>query len=445
MNTLTAAIVIADPYGARLVQALEQDSRCDDWTMLACHVDDTLPKATVYITSSATVDVVHRYAGTSPVGVIVGNRPDPQRLATWQQAGIVLLTGSVPSCVSTWLGTIVAAQAGTTEDWSWVDSDAGNLPTLGADSHDVGDRSVRARDQVFSTAAEVGSSRNNLADGQGHSLAVYSSGGGEGKTTMAVYLATIAAQKRHHVGLVELDEEQRSILTYWNQQIRQGGLDSIPPHVWTDPSALAAMFEVIAVPVHARLRVLPMAGTLTGLQYGRDHASQAVSFLLDWAKAQWTWTFVDLPARLHDASVLSALKAVDHIVWVIEPTETRLDSSRGQLDLLEQLGADGQQIIRKIGLVVNKVEKHRAARLDPASLADSLGLPLWGTVPSDSVKYFSGINQHRVDPTPDWQRIAAALNIMGPDADAKLADTASVRRPWWKRRPHGSSERSLHS
>lgn len=391
-----------------------------DTVGVACAVAETanaiIPESWVLCTSDWVDRMMDRQADgeRNRVAVLWGNRPLNAVTQRWIDQGLPVLTGALPQPVLAWAQSVVAApnEDFLTWDQSLGPSQAFDTPRTSAPGLDhpltAGLHSVRDVHPVLATM------RERLPAGR--SVAVYSSGGGVGKTTTAVYLATLAAGRHHSATVLELDEDRRGILTYWNQRPRGEGLDSIPAADWTDPERLAERLATLAVTATPRLTVVPMAGTVTGLQYPVANGEMAIAHLLAWARQQGGWTFVDLPARLRDHTILSVLKIVDQVLWVVEPTELMLDSSRLYLDLLEQLGPDGVALVRKVSLLVNKVEKARAARLDSRAFAEALGLPLLGSIASNPVKYLSGINQHRIDPTPEWESVADRLGI--PNAEA---------------------------
>ncbi|MDA8192738.1 MAG: hypothetical protein M0Z53_01895 [Thermaerobacter sp.] len=390
-------VAVAEPHGSRLAQIL-RDQVPGLATARPASDEPGDGRGWVLVTPDRVAWARQAWP-PDRIGVIAGTAvPDPR----WAAQGLHVLTGVLPWPVVEWARTRGAPE--TSLAWDETDGAVGPaappVPALRAPT------------------------------GRGPLVAVYSSGGGVGKTTTAVYLATVAAAQRQTVGVVELDEDRRGILTYWNRPLQGGGLDSITPHVWTDPARLAQDLARILVPVDARLRVVPMAGTLTGLQYPVEATDQAVRYLTEWARQQFACTIFDLSARIRESTPIAVLQAVDRVIWVMEPTEIMLDSSRGYLDLLEQLGDGARRILPKIGLVVNKVEKARTARLDPPALADALGLPLWGTVASNPAKYMSGINQHRVDPTPEWLAVARAVGLVTGDAPRPAG---KARRAWWRR------------
>lgn len=386
--------------------------------VVADATDRIPPDAWILCTPEWVDRIVHRPPERSEealrrVAVLWGNRPLNEATRRWTEQGLTVLTGALPQPVLAWAQALVRSseEAFLTWDaspsaspdaalaWTPTEPDPGLIPVPR-----MGDRRPASR-----------------------IVAVYSSGGGVGKTTTAVYLATVAARRRHPAIVLELDEDRRGILTYWNQRPREG-LDSIPAADWTDPDRLAERLATLAVTVTPRLTVVPMAGTVTGLQYPVDQGAAAITHLLAWARRQGGWTLVDLPARLRDHTILHVLHGVDQVIWVVEPTEVMLESSRLYLDLLEQLGPEGAAVVRKVVLLANKVEKARAARLDPRAFAEALGLPLLGSVASNPVKYLSGINQHRVDPTAEWEHVADGLG-MTP------AEVAGDRgRGWWRPR-----------
>lgn len=415
-----------------------------DTVGVACTVAeslDSIPADAWMLCTPDWVDpIVHHHSGRSedgrhPVAVIWGNRPLNDVTQRWTDQGVTVLTGALPQPVLAWAQSLIQAlngafltwdeslAASNDEAWTWTapESEPGLIPITGQGSRFSAGLSP-SRDS-HSVHPRMGERRQ-----EGRMVALYSSGGGVGKTTTSVYLATLATGRRHFATVLEMDEDRRGILTYWNQRPHGEGLDSIPATDWTNPGRLAERLATLAVTVTPRLMVVPMAGTVTGLQYPVAEGEMAIAHLLAWARQHGGWTFVDLPARLRDHTILSVLKIVDQVIWVVEPTELMLDSSRLYLDLLEQLGPDGVAVVRKVSLLVNKVERARAARLDSRAFAEALGLPLLGSIASNPVKYLSGINQHRIDPTPEWESVADGLGI--PKAEA----VAGLSRGWFRSR-----------
>ncbi len=446
-STGTVTLVgLPEPHATRLSATLQ------DTLGVTCVVVETvdaiLPESWILCTPDWVDGIVNHLFQPSEgalarMAVLWGNRPLDARTQRWTDQGLTVLTGALPQPVLEWAQAAIARlpdndlwawqespSVSNREAWTWgtPESEPGLMPVTGPGSRFSAGWSP-LRDSHPAALPRMGERRQ-----EGRMVALYSSGGGVGKTTTAVYLATLAAGRRHPATVLEMDEDRRGILTYWNQRPRGEGLDSIPAADWTDPGRLAERLATLAVTVTPRLMVVPMAGTVTGLQYPVDNGEAAIAHLLAWARQHGGWTFVDLPARLRDHTILSVLKIVDQVLWVVEPTELMLDSSRLYLDLLEQLGPDGVAVVRKVSLLVNKVEKARAARLDSRAFAEALGLPLLGSIASNPVKYLSGINQHRIDPTPEWDHVADRLGI--PNAEAPGGRSRGWLRSRGRRKEH---------
>lgn len=415
----SASVVVLglpDPHGARLGRVIE------DRLGIPCAVMATLssldPTTWVVTTPTWVGRLLDSSIAPDHLAILWGDRPGEGHSARWVQQGVTILTGPMPRTVLDWLQSTALVPA---DPWTWEDPDD-RPPTFTwedeADAAPVIPSLPRAAPRSSPAA-------------QGLSLAVYSSGGGVGKTTTAVYLATIASRRRLPTGIVELDENRSGLLTYWDRKAPHGGLDSVKPGDWSDPGRLAARLATMAIGVAPRLMALSIVGTSEGLQYHPEDAARDLGHLYAWARHQWAVTFYDLPATVRDEGVYHTLQAVDRVLFVLEPTEIMLESSLRYLRIIEGLGPVGHDMIRKMGLVVNKVPKSRQARLDPLLLAETLALPLWGQIPENTVRYMAGINQHKIGVTPDWEKLWAALAL--PVGDAALAVKASdpARRGGW--------------
>jgi len=422
-----ALIGLPEPHASRLVEVVQL--RTSAVAQVIEHLTNIPHDAWILTTPEWTERVVDYVLGLPAghperIAVLWGTRPETAALQSFRDQGLVVLTGPLPGPVIAWAEDAVRIAPAPEDSFAWNEDPAPDETAALVWGEPLeAPPSVRspkkaAVSSVMPVEAEPpawpASVPSRAQDGR--VIAVYSSGGGVGKTTTAVYLATIAVQRRLAVNVLEMDEDRRGILTYWNQKPRNGGLDAIPAADWDDPGRLADRLASMAVAVHPRLTILPMAGTVTGLQYPLTHADSAAAHLLSWARQHSAWTWVDLPARLRDGTILAVLKSVDQIIWVIEPTELMLDSSRLYLDILEQLGPDGVAIVRKVSLLVNKVERARTARLDPRAMSEALGVPLLGSIAANSVKYLSGINQHHIEPTPEWEGVADRIGLPNPKA-----------------------------
>lgn len=416
-QTVRAVVfAVSEPHATRLAQAIE------DRLAITCTVtaDAQLLDTQSWIVTTPTWAGRLMDAGVPPqrLALLWGDRPLDATARRWEQQGMTVLTGAMPRCVLDWLNT----HAGSALVW---EDDAGDEPAFRWDDDP---ESTPHQTPAIKPARRSGSPTRGL------SLAVYSSGGGVGKTTTAVYLATIASRRHIETGLIELDENRSGVLTYWDRTTRNGGLDSVKPGDWSDPQRLATTLGQMVVPVGPRLSALAIEGTPEGLQYHRDQAELDLKNLYNWAKQRWGLTIYDLPATIRDYSVLHTLDAADAILFVIEPTAIMYESSLRYLNTIQTLGATGQDIIRKTGLIVNKVPKARQARLDPVVLADTLGLPLWGQIAEQTQRYMAGINHHRITPTAEWDKVWNALPLPVNEREALSDDTPRRRFPLFRRK-----------
>lgn len=387
---------VPEPHATRLTRTVA------DRLALACAVVEAVealdPASRIVTTAVWAPRLLEAGVPPAHLALLWGDRPLDARAQRWEQQGITILTGTMPRCVLEWL---------------WVPEASAMVW-----EEDAGDSALRWENApIESRTPSLASAPRLSVPARGLSLATYSSGGGVGKTTTAVYLATMASRHRVDTGLVELDENRSGMLTYWEKTTRNGGLDSVKPGDWSDAQRLAATLGTMVVPVAPRLSALAIEGTSEGLQYHSDQAAADLHNLYTWAQHRWGLTIYDLPATIRDPGVYHTLQSVDRILFVIEPTAIMYESSLRYLNIIQSLGAVGQDIIEKTGLVVNKVPKSRQARLEPRVLADSLGLPLWGHIAEQTQRYMAGINHHRITITPEWEKLWSTLALpMGDNA-----------------------------
>jgi cellulose biosynthesis protein BcsQ len=243
---------------------------------------------------------------------------------------------------------------------------------------------------------------------RGLTLAVFSSGGGVGKTTAAVHLSAVASRAAETL-LVELDEDRRGVLTWFDRRPKEG-LDSLSPAEWGDAERFEEAMRRVAVQARYRLTVVPMVGTKFGMQYqvgDQDH----LGTLYDWAERRAEVVVYDLPARVRDHVVLTTLSRADRVLIVVEPTKVMVESTLGYLDLLNSIPGVGQGIIRKACLLVNKTPARGRVGVPPREMAEALGLPLAGTVTLEPERYLAAINRHQVNLDDQWTELASYLGI----------------------------------
>lgn len=362
-------ISLPSPYGEKLAEAVSQIGWEGQVVSRPFTPDSSAQAAVVDHPDAAQIAVA---AGIGAVAVIGAAAPP----------GAQALTGSLPRPVLEWLQSLEPAGG-----VDWDDEAAGNL----------------AWDDTAPAAPMQPLSRQR-------SIAVYSSGGGVGKSTTSVALATLAAKHNLNTSLVELDEDRRGILTYFDKTVAMG-LDSMTVLDWQDPERAGLKLAQIRTRVDPHLVVFPMKGTPEGFQCWSEENHHLLSTLFDYMDRHFNVTVYDLPARLRDVAVMQTLEHVEHIILVLEPNEITLESMTSYITMLEKLRGSGQAIVSKMKVVVNKVPRQRRAALPSTQIADSLRLPLLGEIPHDPDRYLRSINQHRFDVDPAWERVFEGLEL----------------------------------
>lgn len=388
------AICLPEPDGSRLAEVIRHQLGVSAAVLPAFREG----AAAYYLVLPDQAPRAVATVGAARVAILYPHGAGPQETARF--AGAAILEGPLPGAVLTWLRAVAGSPVSAPSLWG--DATAG-----------VGTGSPAPQ-----------------------SLAVFSTGGGVGKTTTAVHLAVAAAGNRLATGLIELDEDRRGILTYFDRRPR-AGLDSLSPSDWAEPPRLAAALETVGVTVQPSLTVVPMVGTLAGLQYKHGDTTY-LPHVFDWAAARFALTVYDLPAKPRDEVVLAALMRADRIVFVADPVLSTVESAVGYLKLLESIPGAGPALLARMGLLCNKVTRTKKADIPPADMAQALGLPLLGTVPLDIDRYYAAVNHHRVHADAAWHTLLRAALASSPDG-ASDAERGAVKAPgvfrrWWRRR-----------
>lgn len=388
-------ICLTEPNARRLAAFIKQRFALEAQTV-------DVPRADMgnglWVVAAEYAEAAIAVADSGKVAVLFGTRT-PTADEQSRLKGAALIVGALPGALLPWLEEHLTA-VGPQEDAPWEET-----------------ASPKATDR-------------------GQSIAVYSSGGGVGKTTTAVHLAVAATAVRLVTGLVELDEDRRGILTHFDRRPKVG-LDTLDPSEWEAPERFAQAMERVAVPVNPRLSVVPMVGTKYGMQYQssvetEDHLPR----LFDWTERRFALSIYDLPARVRDHVVLSALRRASRVVIVVEPTEIMVDSMMSYLELIQSIKGVGGQIIGNMRLLVNKVPRGRRVALPPKQVAEALGLPLLGEVPMEPERYMGGINRHQVALDANWREIFESLGI-GQSGTTRVI-------PRLKRPEHGGLGKLFH-
>jgi ATP-binding protein involved in chromosome partitioning len=239
------------------------------------------------------------------------------------------------------------------------------------------------------------------------SVAVFSPGGGVGKTTAAVHLAKLAEQARVNIGVIETDEDKGGVLRFLGKQPAQLGLDSLEETDWGNEALFKRRIGEIVQKV-GRIQVVPMVGTLNGLVCNIKN----VSVLHEWSRSEYDLTIYDLPPRLRDVMTYSVLEEADEVILVTEPTDVLMDALQKHLRLCKEV-QQFHELPKKYRLLINKVPEREG--LDPEEMAEALGLPLLGVIPADLEHYNKIINRAKFDIPADspWRMVYANLGLGG--------------------------------
>jgi len=294
------------------------------------------------------------------------------------------LVGNLPECVDEFLETLL--------DHDMLD----DLNDLNWDENES--RKSKNRN-------EFSSDRHSNKWSPVRSVALFSPGGGVGKTTAAVHLAKLAEQARINVGLIETDEDKGGVLRYLGRPPAHEGLDSLEKTVWDNEELFRESIERLVHKV-GRIQVVPMVSTFNGLSCNVKN----VSSLFNWADSKFTLTLYDLPPRLRDVMTFSVLQEVDQVILVAEPTDVLMDALQKHMQLCQDV-EQFHNLPRKYRLLVNKVPEKNGLR--PEEMADALGLPLLGSIPADVEHYDRIINHAKFEIPADspWRTVFSNLDL----------------------------------
>lgn len=372
MNELKVILVIPDRNtGMRLSDHLSAKYKVKVTLWADIHGIEEAQADAVIIYRKSLESLSSLEAIEGKIALLYGNMPVPEtdsRRVTYSK-----LTGTLPGCVYSFMESLVGSQGA--DDLTW------------GEPSDL--------EFSFHPAQKT------------RSIALFSPGGGVGKTTAVVHLAKLADQARINVGIIETDEDKGGVLRYLGKQPAQVGLDSLEETDWGNEALFDRRIGEIVQTV-GRIKVVPMIGTLNGLVCNVNN----VSLLHEWAKSQFDLTIYDLPPRLRDVMTYSVLQEADQVVLVAEPTDVLMDALQKHLRLCKEVQRF-HDLPQKYQLLVNKVPEREG--LDPEEMAKTLGLPLLGVIPADLEHYDKIINRARFDIPTDspWRMVYANLGLGG--------------------------------
>ena len=202
----------------------------------------------------------------------------------------------------------------------------------------------------------------------GELIAVLSGKGGTGKTSVCAGVATALAQMGEKVLCIDCDVGLR------NLDIALG-LSEIGALSFLDVCQGGYSLDMAAAhPVFPNLRFLtaPMncpAGAVDRTAFVR---------MLESARKQFSYVFLDAPAGIEDGFALAA-RFADRIMLVTGADPAAIRDAARAADVLELMGK------KNIRLVVNRISKKMASAMNLTvdDVMDQAGLPLLGIVPED--------------------------------------------------------------
>ena len=202
----------------------------------------------------------------------------------------------------------------------------------------------------------------------GELIAVLSGKGGTGKTSVCAGLAEALAQSGFKVLCIDCDVGLR------NLDIALG-ISELGAISFLDVSSGEYPLEAAAIhPVYPNLGFLTAPMNCPVEEIDRLEFSR----MLDKARSQFHYIFMDAPAGIDAGFKLAALSA-DRIILVTGADPAAVRDARQAADKLELLGKTN------VRLIVNRISKKMAAAMELTvdDIMDQAGLPLLGIVPED--------------------------------------------------------------
>lgn len=206
---------------------------------------------------------------------------------------------------------------------------------------------------------------SDLSDGpaRGTTVALVGGGGGAGSSTLAAALALTAAKRGYRTHLIDADALGGGIDLVV-------GCEDLEGLRW--PQVAATHGRVSAAAFRA---ALPTVGDVAVLSFDRSGSPLtvpgAVRSMIGAAQRGAELVVLDLPRRLDDTATESLLSA--DVLLVVATSEVRgVASAQAMLPALRELCADVRVVVRDLP----------GSDLTPRAVADALGLPLCGGVPS---------------------------------------------------------------
>lgn len=190
-------------------------------------------------------------------------------------------------------------------------------------------------------------------------IMVYSESGGVSKTTTAVSIAMVAAERGMRTLLIDLDP--RAASTKWlgvepsGDGLHVGAiLGNEEPEGWADDLAVPAAWS-------SNLRVLPSSRSVSNREADRaDHAELRLRTSLEGVQADLV--VIDCPNRQGGPLTLAALNAADTVIYAATATNDGVDGVDGARKTVQQFRHSRERIgapvaLEEAGIVVGVVRE----------------------------------------------------------------------------------------
>ena len=202
----------------------------------------------------------------------------------------------------------------------------------------------------------------------GELIAILSGKGGTGKTSVCAGIASALASLDEPVLCIDCDVGLR------NLDIALG-MSDVGALSFLDVCSGGYDLQMAAChPVFPKLRFLTAPMNCSAV----DIDSMAFAGMLEQARAQYTYVFLDAPAGI-EAGFSLAAKYADRVILVTGADPAAIRDAFQAGTVLEQMGKTN------VRLIVNRVNKKLFGSLDLTvdDIMDKAGLPLLGIVPED--------------------------------------------------------------